>query len=88
MSIVSTGGTGSPYTGGGHYMVAAAADDTYIYILDPYMKEDYSKTDKRHVIEVLEPGLLRVKIADWRSLALYGSYNFFRYYQRPEASSQ
>lgn len=78
LSVVNTGGSYTPYTGGGHYMVAVSADDEYIYIFDPYMKNSYRNTDKRHVIEMLEPGLIRVKIADWHNLALYTSYNFRR----------
>ena len=76
MAIASTGGSGTPYTGGGHYMTVVAADDEYLYVMDPYMKEDYSKTDKRHVIEVIEPGLIRLKLSDWKQLALYTFYTF------------
>lgn len=46
MVVASTGGTESPFTGGGHYLTLAHADNTYLYIMDPYLKSDYSKTDQ------------------------------------------
>lgn len=74
MAIVGTGS--GPYTGRGQYIVIAKADDQYLYILDPYMTTSYSETDRRHVLEVLEPGVLRAKISDWDQLGFYRIYLF------------
>lgn len=75
IAVVTTG-EGNPYTGGGHYMAAVAADDDYLYIMDPYMKDDYSKTDKRRLITIIEPGLIRVNLSDMRQLQLAKFYLF------------
>lgn len=71
MVVASTGGSDSPFTGGGHFLTLAHADDTYLYILDPYLKDDYSKTDKRKLLTQLQPGLLRADIAEMDHLLLY-----------------
>jgi len=72
--VAGTGSSWSPFTGGGHYVVIFSMDETYLYIVDPYLKEDYSSTDHHHVLEVLEPGLVRVKWKDINYLRLYGFY--------------
>ncbi len=72
--IAGTGGIWSPFTGGGHYVVIFSVDETYLYIVDPYLKEDYSATDPHHVLEVLEPGVLRVKWSKVNYLRLYDFY--------------
>lgn len=58
MVVASTGGASSPFTGGGHYLTLASVYEGKVYILDPYLKTDYSKTDKRHLLTQIEPGLL------------------------------
>lgn len=72
--VASTGSSYSPFTGGGHYVVIFSMDETYLYIVDPYCKEDYGSTDDHHVLEVLEPGLVRVKWSNINHLRLYGFY--------------
>lgn len=72
--IAGTGGIWSPFTGGGHYVVIFSVDETYLYIVDPYLKEDYSETDSHRVLEVLEPGVLRVKWSKVNYLRLYDFY--------------
>ena len=74
MVVASTGGVDSPFTGGGHYLTLAHADDTYLYIMDPYLKSDYSKTDKRHLLTQIQPGLLRARVEDMDDLLLYTFY--------------
>lgn len=76
MAVAVTGGAESPFTGNGHFLVLAAVDDLFLYILDPYLKEDYSQTDPKGLIEQLQPGLLRVKRRDWAELCLYTYYLF------------
>jgi hypothetical protein len=75
-AVFSSGGSVSPYTGAGHYLTLIWADDDYFYILDPYYKEDYSRTDRHHVLEVLEPGVLRARREDERYLLMYAFYLF------------
>ena len=74
MVIVSTGGKASPFTGGGHYLTLASVYEGRLYILDPYLKADYGKTDRRHLITQIEPGVLRVSMEDLDELLLYTFY--------------
>ncbi|MFR2020516.1 MAG: hypothetical protein ACLS6G_08450 [Christensenellales bacterium] len=45
-----------------------------MYILDPYLKTDYSKTDKRHLLTQIESGLLEADLEDIDELLLYTFY--------------
>ena len=74
MVIASTGGASSPFTGGGHYLTLASVYEGELYILDPYLKADYSKTDKRHLLTQVEPGLLKASLEDIDELLLYTFY--------------
>lgn len=74
MVIASTGGKASPFTGGGHYLTLAGIYEGSLYILDPYLKADYGKTDRRHLITQIEPGVLRVSMEDLDELLLYTFY--------------
>lgn len=74
MVIASTGGKASPFTGGGHYLTLASVYEGRLYILDPYLKADYGKTDRRHLITQIEPGVLRVSMEDLDELLLYTFY--------------
>ena len=57
-----------------HYLVIASADDTDIYILDPYMRTDYTEYDRKGILEVIEPGLVKAKQSDLPRLAFSGFY--------------
>ena len=74
MVIAATGGKASPFTGGGHYLTLASIYEGGLYILDPYLKADYGKTDRRHLITQIEPGVLRVSMEDLDELLLYTFY--------------
>ena len=74
MVIASTGGKASPFTGGGHYLTLASVYEGSLYILDPYLKADYGKTDRRHLITQIEPGVLRISMEDLDELLLYTFY--------------
>ena len=63
----------SPFTSRSHFMFIASVTDGYIYILDPLMRDEYPE-DKRHVIEIVEPGLLRVAEADRARAGLTAFY--------------
>ncbi|MDD5898470.1 MAG: hypothetical protein PUE14_11245, partial [Clostridia bacterium] len=58
---------GSPYTNNSHFVVITGVDDTYFYVLDPLRRtaQDYAKTDKREILEVLEPGVTRIRLTDF-----------------------
>ena len=71
-SIVTTVSKGV-FTAASHFLCVASVTDGYIYILDPLMREKYD-TDKRHVLEVVEPGLVRAKEEDLLQLGLAGFY--------------
>lgn len=73
-AVVISGGKSSPFTGAGHYLTLIHADDEYLYFLDPYNKEDYADTDKRHVLEVLERGAVRVRRENLPELQIVSYY--------------
>lgn len=58
---------GSPLTNSSHFAVITGVDDEYFYLLDPLRRteEEYQKTDKRGILEVLSPGVVRIRIADY-----------------------
>ncbi len=66
MAITCTVGPTSPFTGSSHYITLAAADEEYLYVLDPLRreKEEYGDLDPTDVLEVLTPGLVRMKLSD------------------------
>lgn len=62
--VACTTGRESPFTNSSHFLVLAAADENYLYVLDPLMREDYSSVDFREIVQVLQPGVLRVKLSE------------------------
>lgn len=58
--VSSSGGMNSPIARGGHFFVIADSDENYIYILDSLVRERY-KLDKKRYMEIMEPGVVRVK---------------------------
>ena len=52
---------GSPFTSTGHFVVICGLDEEYMYILDPWRRDDYSEYDRRDYAEVLQPGVVRIK---------------------------
>lgn len=71
-SVITTVGKGY-FTGSSHYMVVAHADEEWIYILDPLMREEYER-DTAGRLEVIEPGLVRASMTDFERLGLAGFY--------------
>ena len=49
-------------------------DDGYVYVLDPLMRESYDTLDKKHLLEVVEPGLVRARLSSLSSLNFSGFY--------------
>lgn len=72
MIVTLAGGGKTPFYNGEHYVLLAAADADYVYILDPYATDKYEKKPKAPV-EQLAPGLLRAPLADWEALG-FGAY--------------
>lgn len=66
MAITCTVGPTSPFTGSSHYITLAAADEEYLYVLDPLRrtKEEYGDLDPTDMLEILTPGLVRMKQSD------------------------
>ncbi len=61
MAIALSSGRTQIFSGSnGHYLVICSYDDTYLYILDPYVRDTYTK-DRHHVIEKVEPGVLKIR---------------------------
>ena len=85
LSVLQSGGvvvtcvTKGIFTSTSHFMVIAAADEDYIYILDPLMRESYER-DTSHLLEVVEPGLVRGRTKDVLRMGLSSFYTM----KRPE----
>lgn len=52
---------GGPFTSTSHFMTIAAVDDTYFYLLDPLRRDSYKSLDRYEVVELLAPGVVRVR---------------------------
>lgn len=58
---------GSPYTNNSHFVVLTGVDEEYMYILDPLRRteEEYLKTDTRDILELLSPGVTRIRLENY-----------------------
>ena len=54
--------TSGPFTSRSHFVALAGADEEYLYVLDPLRREDYSELDRYNVVEIITPGLVRVRV--------------------------
>lgn len=61
------------FTESSHYLCVAAVTDQYVYLQDPLMRNTYPK-DKKHLLEVVEPGLVRVNIEQLDKVGLHCFY--------------
>lgn len=61
------------FTNGSHYLFLAGADDEYLYIMDSDMRAQYRK-DKHAYLEVLEPGLSRIRLENAPDIHMYSFY--------------
>ena len=71
-SVITTV-TKGVFTTSSHYLLLAGVTGGYLYILDPFMRESYPD-DKRQLLELVEPGLVRVRLEDVDRLGLSGYY--------------
>lgn len=67
--ITSSGGWSSPISQGGHYFLLVSKDSEYVYFLDSLVRQSYKK-DFQKIIEIVEPGLVRVRIENIKKLKL------------------
>ena len=58
---------GSPYTNNSHFVVLTGVDEEYMYVLDSLRRteEEYLKTDSRGILELLSPGVTRIRLSDY-----------------------
>ena len=71
--ITCTGTRDSPISQTvGHFFLLLTVDDEYLYCMDSFVRDEYP-LDQKHWIEILEPGLFRVKLEDAEKLCLTGS---------------
>jgi len=70
--LANSGTTSSPFTNNGHYIVLASLYNGYIYILEPYVRTDYGKLDRKHILEIVQPGLVRALEGDFARLCCTG----------------
>lgn len=61
------------FSNSSHYLFLAGADDAYLYIMDPEMRDEYGKNRKGY-LEILEPGLVRVRLENVPNIDLYSFY--------------
>jgi sortase B len=62
IAVACTSGYGSPFTKTSHFLVLAGADDNYLYVLDPLRRDSYGDLDRKGFLEVIVPGLVRIKL--------------------------
>lgn len=61
------------FTATSHYMCIAGVTDGWVYLLDPLMRDAYPG-DRNGWVEVVEPGVIRVREENLGHLWLYGYY--------------
>lgn len=71
-SVITTVARG-PFTPTSHYLFLAGVDDTYLYILDSDMRDEYTM-DRNGKLTILEPGLVRVPLDELEGIRLYSFY--------------
>lgn len=64
MAVTCASGHYTPFTRNSHFLTLAAADDEYVYVLDPILRDTYADLDTYGIVDFISPGLVRVKIAD------------------------
>lgn len=75
-SVVTTVTEGI-FTESSHILCIAGITDDYVYLQDPMMRESYP-LDKTHLLEVVEPGLVRVPLEDIEKVKLYCFYAIWK----------
>jgi len=60
--LVCTALRKSPFTNSSHFAVIAGVDEEYFYVLDSLRRDDYASTDLRNILELLSPGVTRIRL--------------------------
>ena len=61
------------FTKSSHYLYIAGIADGYVYIFDGLMRTEYP-ADRKHRLEIVEPGIVRAPVEEIAGLQLYGYY--------------
>lgn len=77
VAVIATGTSDSPFSKYGHYLTMVQADDEYVYIMDPFLRDSYAQTDKQGVLELLSPGFVRAKRENLRQLCINSYFLIF-----------
>ncbi len=75
--------SGRPFTKTSHFLVMTGVDEEYLYILDPLRRESYEELDRKGYLELLAPGLVRVRLENVSRVGLAPMYLITR---KPEAA--
>lgn len=78
MAVCCVTGTYTPFTRTSHFMVLAQVTDEHIYVLDPLRRDTYGEQDPRGIVEIITPGLVRVRLED-AHLCHFTSINLLTY---------
>lgn len=70
--IMCSAGYKSPFSKNGHFILCIDIDEDYVYILDSYIRDSFP-LDRKSIIEIVEPGLLRVPIEYFNNLSISGT---------------
>ena len=62
MAVCCVSGSHTPFTRNSHFLVLARVTNEYIYVLDPLRRETYGEQDPSGIVEIIVPGLVRVKL--------------------------
>ncbi|MCI5956702.1 MAG: class B sortase [Clostridiales bacterium] len=60
--VIASATRGSPFTKTSHFLLIAGADEEYFYILDPLPRDSYKSMDRYDIVEVLSPGVARIRL--------------------------
>lgn len=78
MAIACVTGSYTPFTRNSHFLVLARVTNEHIYVLDPLCRESYAELDPRGIVEIISPGLVRVRLED-AHLCHFTSINLLTY---------
>ncbi|NMD38561.1 MAG: hypothetical protein GYA87_07790, partial [Christensenellaceae bacterium] len=54
----------SAFTDNSHFIVLVGVDDKYLYVIDPLRRDTYMPKDERKLLDIMTPGLVRIKLED------------------------
>lgn len=83
IAVACTSGYTSPFTSTSHFVVLAAVDENYLYVLDPFRRANYNTVDEKEYLEILAPGVVRVTLKDAQDCAISPIYLLQKRVSRP-----